>query len=157
MKVEEPDYLCSSAQHNEWEEWILMESKHRSVVIPTSNTYRSLSYVFPVIRTFTLLYIINMLFDINPSCDPSACNAISAIPLPAYKSLWEATTYVEWREAHTASLEKRADRPNLTYGNIIRLLQECQMSKNPSLGDLNDWFLNLDAFGTFVLMTATSF
>jgi hypothetical protein len=97
-----------------------------------------------------------MLFDINPSHNPNACNAISAIPVPAHKSLWQATSHVEWKKAQTEFLKTREDRPSLTYDDIIGLHQKSQMNQNHSLVDLHDWFLNLDAFGTFVLMTAAS-
>jgi hypothetical protein len=97
-----------------------------------------------------------MLFNINPSHDPNACNAISAIPVPAHKALWQATSHVEWKKVQTEFLKTREDRPSLTYGDIIGLHQKSQMDQNHNLVDLQDWFLNLDAFGTFVLMTAAS-
>ena len=107
-------------------------------------------------RTYTLLFIINMLFDINPTHDPNICNAILAMPVPAHKSLWQATSYAEWKKAHTEFLQKREGRPSLTYRDMVELHQKSQTSQKHTLGDLDDWFLNLDAFGTFVLMTAAS-
>jgi len=134
-KIEKPDYMYGIAQCGEWQVWILQESRD---------------------RTFSLLFIINMLFDINPTHDPNTCNAILAIPVPAHKSLWQATGYPEWKKANTEFLQKREGRPSLTYRDMVELHQKSQKSQKHTLGDLDDWFLNLDAFGTFVLMTATS-
>lgn len=97
-----------------------------------------------------------MLFDINPSHDANTCNAISVMPVPAHKSLWQATCYPNWKKAHTDFLQKREGRPNLTYRDMVQLSQKSQASQKHTLDDLDDWFLNLDTFGTFVLMTATS-
>jgi hypothetical protein len=148
-KIEEPNYVYGIAQYGEWQEWILQESRDRYV---TTNSHA----ITNVIRTFTLLFIINMLFDINPTHDPNTCNSILAMPVPAHKSLWEATGYPEWKNAHTEFLQKREGRPSLTYRDMVELHQRSQTSQNQTLSDLDDWFLNLDAFGTFVLMTATS-
>jgi hypothetical protein len=123
----------------------------------TKYTYsRSLIMLLSIIRVFSLLFIVNMLFDINPGLHPDACNAISIVPLPANKSLWEATTPTEWERIHTTWVKTRDGRPSLTYGDVVSLQQKSQSSKDPRLDDLNDWYLNIDAFGTFVLMAATS-
>jgi hypothetical protein len=97
-----------------------------------------------------------MIFDINPSHNPEGCDAISAIPVPAHKTVWEAHSYSDWKKAQREYLKMREDRPSLTYGDFIRLHQKNQINQDHNLADLRDWFLNLDAFGTFVLMTASS-
>lgn len=97
-----------------------------------------------------------MLFNVEPHADQEACNAIGQIPLPANKSLWEATSPEEWEKAHTAWAETRNGRPPLTYGDMVILQQNGRSSDDPRWEDLDDWYLNLDAFGTFVLMAATS-
>jgi hypothetical protein len=70
------------------------------------------------VRTFTLLYIINMIFDINPTHDTNVCTAILSMPVPAHKSLWEAKGYPEWKKAHTGFVQKRQGRPSLVYRDM---------------------------------------
>ncbi|KAE9367068.1 hypothetical protein N431DRAFT_487497 [Stipitochalara longipes BDJ] len=134
-KIEDPNYTYRIAQYGVWHKWILQESRD---------------------RTFTLLFIINKLFDINPTNDSNICNAILAMPIPAHKSLWQASSHSEWKKVHTEFLQKREGRPTLTYRDMVELHQKTQVSQKDTLGDMDDWFLNLDGFGTFVLMTATS-
>jgi hypothetical protein len=152
--IEKPNYLHSIAQFGEWQEWTLQESRDRYARI-NAVSY-SCEDVTNGCRTFTLLFIINKLFDINPTHDPNVCNAILAMPVPAHKSLWEATDYPGWKKVHAEFLQKREGRPSLTYRDMVTFRQQSQTGQNQTLGDLDDWFLNLDAFGTFVLMTATS-
>jgi hypothetical protein len=97
-----------------------------------------------------------MIFDINPGHNPDRCNAVSSIPVPAHKAVWEATSYNDWKKARREYLKTREDRPSLTYGDFISLHQKNQMNQDYTLADLREWFLNLDAFGTFVLMIASS-
>jgi hypothetical protein len=125
----------------------------RSIPFVLSNVNKELT---GELRTFTLLFIINKLFDINPTHDPNICNALLDMPVPAHKSLWEASKYSGWKKAHSGFLQKREGRPGLTYRDMVELHQKSQTSQNETLGDLDDWFLNLDGFGTFVLMTAAS-
>ncbi|KFY15592.1 hypothetical protein V492_01885 [Pseudogymnoascus sp. VKM F-4246] len=134
-KIEDRNITYGTTQHGEWQRWTLQESRD---------------------RTFTLLFIINKLFDINPTHDPNNCNAIMSMPVPAHRSLWEAPSYLEWKNAHTKFLQRREGRPSLTYRDMVELHQKNQTGQTNTLGDLDDWFLNLDSFGTFVLMTATS-
>ena len=152
-KIEDPNYAHSIAQYGDWQEWILQESRDR--LVDTAH-YVLRKRVTIQIRTFTLLFIINKLFDINPTHDPNICNAILAMPIPSHKALWQASNYFEWKKAHTNDLRKRQGRPSLTYRDMVELHQNSHMSQNETLADLDDWFLNLDAFGTFVLMTASS-
>jgi hypothetical protein len=124
--------------------------------IPGDTSTRSLIKLLSATRVFSLLFITNMLFNINPGLHPDACNAISIVPLPANKSLWEATTPTQWETRLTTWVNARDGRPSLTYGDIASLHGKSQRSGDPRLDDLNDWYLNIDSFGTFVLMTATS-
>lgn len=78
------------------------------------------------------------------------------MPVPAHKSLWEADSYHEWKKVHTKFVQSREGRRNLTYRDMVEFHQQSQTGQQQTLNDLDDWFLNLDAFGTFVLMTATS-
>jgi hypothetical protein len=153
-KIEKPNYLYGIAQFGEWQEWTLQESRDRYARI--NAVFYSCENVTNDRRTFTLLFIINKIFDINPTHDPNVCNAILAMPVPAHKSLWEATDYPGWKKVHAEFLQKREGRPSLAYHDMVTFHQQSQTGQNQTLGDLDDWFLNLDAFGTFVLMTATS-
>ncbi|KAH8669456.1 hypothetical protein BGZ60DRAFT_35522 [Tricladium varicosporioides] len=137
LKIEVTNYLSTSPSTtlSEWQAWVLMESRN---------------------RVFSLLFIINMLFNVEPHPDNQVCNSIGQIPLPANKSLWEAKTSEEWEKAHTAWASARDGRPPLTYGDMVTLQQNGRSSDDPRWEDLDDWYLNLDAFGTFVLMAATS-
>jgi hypothetical protein len=78
------------------------------------------------------------------------------MPVPAHKSLWEATDYPGWKKVHAEFLQKREGRPSLTYRDMVAFRQQSQTGQNQTPCDLDDWFLNLDALGTFVLMMATS-
>lgn len=61
------------------------------------------------------------MFNINPAHDPNSCNAIWAIPVPAYKSLWLGTSQAEFLAAQAESLHETTGEEwlGLTYGNII--------------------------------------
>ncbi|KAH8797350.1 hypothetical protein F5884DRAFT_815101 [Xylogone sp. PMI_703] len=122
-------------QSNEWHNWILQES---------------------ITRTFILLFIINMIFDIDIGITAHVSDQILALPLPATKYLWEAKTETEWKKEYTTSLERRGDRPALTYGDLILLRHSKNISENPDFTELSHWCANFDSFGNFILMTAMS-
>jgi hypothetical protein len=73
--------------------------------------------------------------------------------LSANKCLWSASSKEDWRKEVEKCLEKRERRTALTYGDLLTLDQS---SGDPKTKDLNDWHVNLDAFGMLVMMAATS-
>ena len=73
--------------------------------------------------------------------------------MPAKKSLWSASSKEDWRNEVEKCLEKREGRTALTYGDLLTLDQS---SGDPRTKDMNDWYVNLDAFGMLVMMAATS-
>jgi hypothetical protein len=109
-------------------------------------------------RTVTLLFIIHLLFDINPGQRAKALSGLSQLPLPAYKSIWQATTKAEWTKNYNSWLREREGRPPLNYGDMLYLGTNGQGSENqdPRMTDLNAWYVNVDAFGMLVMMAATS-
>jgi hypothetical protein len=109
-------------------------------------------------RTVTLLFIIHLLFDINPGQRTKALSGLSQLPLPAYKSIWQATTHGEWAKNYASWLREREGRLSLTYGDMLYLGTNGQDSQNqdPRMKDLNVWYVNVDAFGLLVMMAATS-
>lgn len=139
IKSEESGFLCTSEVSGEiptWSEWILMESKR---------------------RTITLLFIIHLLFDINPGQHAKALSGLSQLPLPAYKLIWQATTKSEWMKHYNDWLRGREGRFTLSYGDMLYLGKIGKTGgEDPRLKDLNAWYTNVDAFGILVMMAATS-
>jgi hypothetical protein len=85
-------------------------------------------------------------------------SGLSQLPLPAYKSIWQATTEAEWTKNYNSWLREREGRPSLSYGDMLYLGTNGQGSENlnPRIKDLNAWYVNVDAFGMLVMMAATS-
>ena len=140
IKSEKSGFLCTSEVSSElppWSEWILMESKRRTV---------------------TLLFIIHLLFDINPGQRAKALSGLSQLPLPAYKSIWQAMTESEWTKHYSDWLRGREGRPALSYGDMLYVGKIGKTGgEDPRLNDLNAWYANVDAFGILIMMAATSF
>lgn len=136
---EESGFLCTSEVLNQlpaWKEWILMESKRRTVM---------------------LLFIIHLLFDINPGQRAKALGGMTQLPLPAYRTIWEARTEEAWRGAYEEWLKGRDGRGALNYGDLIYLGQSGLVNvEDPRRKDLDAWYVNVDAFGMLVMMAATS-
>jgi hypothetical protein len=107
-------------------------------------------------RTVILLFIIHLLFEINPGQRAKAMAGISALPLPASKSLWEARTEKEWIEAYDAMLDSREGRRYLNYADMVYLGQGGSSGDDLRRKDLNRWMVGLDSFGYFVMMAATT-
>lgn len=104
-----------------------------------------------------LLFIIHLLFDINPGQRAKALSGLSQLPLPAYKSIWQAVTESEWKTDYSAWLREREGRPALSYGDLVNHGAGGQKGDEvPTLKDLNTWFVNVDAFGILIMMAATS-
>jgi hypothetical protein len=119
-----------------WSDWILMESKRRTV---------------------TLLFIIHLLFDINPGQRSKALMGLLQLPLPAYKSIWQAETESEWRAQYNSWLRGKEGKSPLSYGDMIYLGTSGEMLENDvRVKDLNQFYVNVDAFGILVMMAATS-
>jgi hypothetical protein len=139
IKLEESGFLSTSEVLDElprWSVWILMESKRRTV---------------------TLLFIIHLLFDINPGQRAKALGGLSQLPLPAYKSIWQAGTEFDWASQYQRWLGEREGRPALSYGDMLYLSQSGRsVDEEPRVKDLNSWYVNVDAFGILVMMAATS-
>ena len=139
IKSEQSGFLCTSEVLGElprWSDWVLMESKRRTV---------------------TLLFIIHLLFDINPGQRAKALGGLSQLPLPAYKSVWQAGTETEWAKYYKGWLEGKEGRHGLKYGDMLYLGKAGQDGcEDPRMTDLNAWYVNVDAFGILVMMAATS-
>jgi hypothetical protein len=136
IKTEAEGFLHPTEQVNElppWSDWTLTESKRRTV---------------------TTLFIIHLLYDINPGQRAKAMNGLISLPLPCTKALWTAPTAVEWTTEYTRQLNQRGGRSLLTYGDLVSLQDDS--TQNPKSLDLNHWFLNMDSLGTLVMMAATS-
>jgi hypothetical protein len=108
-------------------------------------------------RTVTILFLIHLLFDISPGQRVKALAGLSALPLPAHKSLWKASTECEWIERYDQILRKREGRRYLSYGDLVFLGKGESGSGDMRIRDLNEWFLGLDEFGILVMMAATAF
>jgi hypothetical protein len=165
IKCEESGFLCPSEVLGElpiWSEWILMESKRRFVLLFSTssistfpNKPRGSYWLWQYHRTVTLLFIIHLLFDINPGQRAKALSGLSQLPLPAYNSIWQATTKSEWTKNYDSWLREQEGRPSLSYGDMLYLGTNGQ-SSDLRLKDLNAWYVNVDAFGMLVMMAATS-
>jgi hypothetical protein len=164
IKCEEFGFLCTREVIDElpvWGEWVVMESKRRFVLlfihpmIPNPSYHPGVNADYCYHRTVTLLFIIHLLFDINPGQRTKAFSGLSQLPLPAYKSIWQATTEAEWTKNYTSWLREREGRPSLTYGDMLYLGTNGH-TNDLRVKDLNAWYVNVDAFGVLVLMAATS-
>jgi hypothetical protein len=165
IKCEESGFLCTSEVVGElpiWSEWILTESKRRFVLLFLNPIIPNPNFPYPEFsaddcshRTVTLLFIIHLLFDINPGQRTKAFSGLSQLPLPAHKSIWQATTEAEWTKNYNSWLREREGRPSLTYGDMLYLGTNGETS-DLRVKDLNAWYVNVDAFGVLVMMAATS-
>jgi len=81
---------------------------------------------------------------------------MSALPLPAPKSIWEAKTENEWIKEYDSLLESREGRRYLNYADMVYLGQGASSVDDPRRKDLNRWMVGLDSFGFLVMMAATT-
>lgn len=86
-----------------------------------------------------------------------ALSGLSALPLPAEKSLWKACTEMEWTELYDQISDKRERRRYLSYADLVSLKKVREGSNNARMNDLNHWLVNVDEFGILVMMAATTF
>ena len=108
-------------------------------------------------RTVTLLFVIHLLFDINPGQRAKAVAGLSALPLPANKMLWQASTKEEWTKHYDHLLNAREGEKYLTYRDLVNLGQSRCLSHNLRMKNLNEWFISVDSFGILIMMAATIF
>ncbi|KAL2068185.1 hypothetical protein VTL71DRAFT_16283 [Oculimacula yallundae] len=138
IRLERSGFLCDGEVHGyrpTWEEWILMESKRRTVII---------------------LFLICLLFEISPNQGGKAMAGLMPLPLPATKLLWQAKTENEWTMLYDDMLLQRQGRGYLSYADLMILGRDTG-GVNEKLGDLNRWYTNLDPLGILVMMAATTF
>ncbi|KAK5725346.1 hypothetical protein LTR15_003531 [Elasticomyces elasticus] len=127
--------VCSAeieGRRPEWKEWLLVESKRRTV---------------------TVLFILHLLFDIKTEGRARSKIGLSVLPLPAYKQLWEAATEGEWIEKYDEMLRARSGRCYLRYADLMALGRGHGGDK---MNDLSSWMTSGDAFGMLVMMAANS-
>lgn len=95
-------------------------------------------------RTIITLFIVDFICDIssviNYECD---AKSMSRMALPSSRSLWEASTEVEWNKLYTTRDEKQ-----LTNGDLLK-----SRFKSDTL--LDSWLEQLDGFGTLVMAAAS--
>lgn len=135
MQAERFSLVCSAeieGRRPEWKEWVLLESKRRTV---------------------TVLFMLYLLFDIKPEQRDKTKAGLSVLPLPAQKHLWEAATESEWIERYDEMLRTRGGRGFLRYADLMALGRGHGGDK---MNDLNAWMVSGDAFGVLVLMAANS-
>ncbi|KAK5674378.1 hypothetical protein LTS10_012962 [Elasticomyces elasticus] len=127
--------VCSAeieGRRPEWKEWLLVESKRRTV---------------------TVLFILHLLFDIKPEGQARSKVGLSVLPLPAHKQLWEAATEDEWTEKYDEMLRARSGRCYLRYADLMALGRGHGGGR---MNDLSSWMTSGDAFGMLVMMAANS-
>ncbi|KAN0110886.1 hypothetical protein V8E51_007273 [Hyaloscypha variabilis] len=135
-KLERTHLLCRAEVEGyrpEWKEWVLLESKRRTV---------------------TLLFILFLLFDIKPEQRGKTYVGLSVLPLPAHKQLWQASGEGEWSQAYDEMLKAREGRGYLRYGDLTALGKG---EGGERMKDLNAWMVSCDPFGMLVMMAATTF
>ncbi|KAK4896840.1 hypothetical protein LTR27_005437 [Elasticomyces elasticus] len=127
--------VCSAeieGRRPEWKEWLLVESKRRTV---------------------TVLFILHLLFDIKPEGRARSEVGLSVLPLPAHKQLWKATTEGEWIEKYDEMLRARSGRCYLRYADLMALGRG---HGGDRMNDLSSWMTSGDAFGMLVMMAANT-
>jgi hypothetical protein len=106
-------------------------------------------------RTVILLFIIHLLFEINPGQRAKVMAGISALPLPAPRSVWEARTEEEWIKEYDAVVEIREGRRYLSYADMV-YLGRGSGGDDPRRKDLHRWMVGSESFGFLVMMAATT-
>ncbi|KAK5700235.1 hypothetical protein LTR17_023113 [Elasticomyces elasticus] len=127
--------VCSAeieGRRPEWKEWLLVESKRRTV---------------------TVLFILHLLFDIKPEGRARSKVGLSVLPLPAHKQLWETASEDEWTEKYDEMLKARNGRCYLRYADLMALGWG---HGGDRMNDLSSWMTSGDAFGMLVMMAANS-
>jgi hypothetical protein len=137
-KLYSDGYICDAERRNTlptWSDWTYVESTR---------------------RTMTLLFLIEMLLDINIGFfDELDCSGFDKSPLPCSKELWEAMSWADWEVKYRRFLDGRRVSEMLTFGT----LRDSQGLQRSALGrewldDLGRWSEGLDGFGTMIMMAA---
>ncbi len=105
-------------------------------------------------RTVTLLFLLFLLFDIKPEQRAKSYIGLSVLPLPAHKQLWQASGEEEWTQSYDEMSRAREGRSYLRYEDL-RDLGKGKVTEG-KMKDLSAWMVSGDAFGTLVMMAATT-
>lgn len=100
-------------------------------------------------RTIAALFIVELLFDINPGMINRGSNSLalwSEMLLPCSQQLWEAKTEAEWTQRYDLLGDKRP-----YYGELLQ--HEYLDDARSSL--LDRWMANVDDFGKLVINIAS--
>src|SRR6185295_8101181 len=98
-----------------WEEWLFFES---------------------IRRTASLLYILDLLYDISTYLSKSKCDGLFELPLPATKNLWNASKRSDWEEEYDWMLSERKGKGMLKYESLLissSVYGNAAMAEDPDL------------------------
>ncbi|KAI5782515.1 hypothetical protein FPQ18DRAFT_267421 [Pyronema domesticum] len=106
-----------------WEKWLIAESKR---------------------RTFATVFLLDRLFHYRQNLAPFSCDGMSAVQLPAARSVWEAESEKEWRKQNEAVRTFPGWSGELDEWVTLKELWE----GSPRMGV---WYAGIDALGTAMM------
>lgn len=124
-----PDFEAHMAGFSDWKRWIIIESKRR---------------VNSVLRLMWKLYNL----DVGIPC-PSR-NAYTAMPLPASKALWRASTEEEWESA----IQADDFYSRFSHRDLLEF-KGCTDGDQPSREEWARWYAGTDELGIVVAISAS--
>ncbi|KAF4635443.1 hypothetical protein G7Y89_g2655 [Cudoniella acicularis] len=115
-----------------WEEWILAESKRRTLIT---------------------LHLLDVILDLRvDKYQQGSCSIMDQIPLPCSKYLWEAETILLWEQEFKKYLQKRKVGEVRTIGKLRASVNQNTNKLDVGLvEDLGDWAAGIDSFGAMLL------
>lgn len=122
-----PGFYEKMAKFSPWKQWIIVESKRR-----LNSTLRLMSQLY------------------NLDVAPNPCNIFTAMPLPASKLLWKASSEQEWE----AEIARDDFYKKLSLQDLMKFKGKGE-SDQPSREEWSRWYSGTDELGILVVISAS--
>ncbi|VUC31254.1 unnamed protein product [Clonostachys rosea] len=122
-----PGFYDKMAEFSPWKQWIIVESKRR-----LNSTLRLMSQLYSL--------------DVAPN----PCNVFTAMPLPASKLLWKASSEQEWE----AEIARDDFYKKLSLKDLMRF-KGAGENDQPSREEWSRWYSGTDELGILVVISAS--
>ncbi|CAH0045443.1 unnamed protein product [Clonostachys solani] len=122
-----PGFYEKMAEFSPWKQWIIVESKRR-----LNSTLRLMSQLYSL--------------DVAPN----PCNVFTAMPLPASKMLWKASSEQEWE----AEIARDDFYKKLSLRDLMKFKGTGECGQ-PSREEWSRWYSGTDELGILVVISAS--
>ncbi|CAH0032703.1 unnamed protein product [Clonostachys rhizophaga] len=122
-----PGFYEKMAEFSPWKQWIIVESKRR-----LNSTLRLMSQLY------------------NLDVAPNPCNIFTAMPLPASKLLWKASSEQEWE----SEIARDDFYKKLSLQDLMKFKGKGE-SDQPSREEWSRWYSGTDELGILVVISAS--